>query len=105
MADPRMFDTPVAVGFEEALGKLAALVDGVPAATTPFAEKYGNPHLPGSAATLLEAAANDKQVRAEHGEKVVTLNLVHLIVELARRIEELEAAQKPKAKAGGAAKK
>ena len=76
----------------------------VPDPTQPFAERYGNPHLPGSPATLLEATTNDAQVRAAHGEKVMISALVRVVADLRsqnadlrRRVEELEASKKPKA--------
>ena len=94
MADPRMFDVSVAVGFEEAQSLLAGLLEeGVPDATQPFAERYANPYLPGSPASLLEATTNDAQVRAAHGEKVMISNLVRVVAHLRRRVEELEAAK------------
>ena len=91
MADPRMFDTPVTVGFEEALRDLGSLLAGVPEAARPFAETYQNPHLPGSPASLLEAVSVDNQVRGEHGERVLMLALTKVASAQQRRIEELEA--------------
>ena len=105
MADPRMFDTPVTVGFEEALRDLGSLLADVPEAARPFAETYENPHLPGSPASLLEAVSVDNQVRAEHGERVLMLALTKVAAAQQRRIEDLEArldeqlTSKPKAAA------
>jgi hypothetical protein len=90
MADPRMFDTPVTVGFEEALRALGSLLADVPEAAKPFAETYENPHLPGSPASLLEAVSVDNQVRAEHGERVLMLALTKVTAAQQRRIEEME---------------
>jgi hypothetical protein len=105
MADPRMFDTPVTVGFEEALRDLRKVLAEVPEAARPFAETYENPHLPGSPASLLEAVSVDPVVRGEHGEKVLMLALTKVAAAQQRRIEELEArlderlTRKPKAAA------
>jgi len=90
MADPRMFDTPVTVGFEEALRDLGNLLADVPEAARPFAEIYQNPHLPGSPASLLEAVSVDPMVRGEHGERVLMLALTKVASAQQRRIEDLE---------------
>ena len=98
MADPRLFDTPVEVGYVEALQDLGSLLAGVPEAARPFAETYQNPHLPGSPASLLEAVSVDNQVRSEHGERVLMLALTKVAVAQQQRIADLEQqlATKPK---------
>jgi len=85
-----MFDTPVTVGFEEALRDLGNLLADVPEAARPFAETYQNPHLPGSPASLLEAVSVDPMVRGEHGERVLMLALTKVASAQQRRIEDLE---------------
>ncbi len=95
MADPRMFDTAVAVAQDEALAAIHHLLADVPEAQQPFAERYGNPNLPGSAATLVEAAANDHQVRAGHGLSIMAQAFAHVLTAQQKRIEELEATVKP----------
>jgi hypothetical protein len=95
MADPRMFDTAVAVAQDEALAAMHHLLADNPEAQQPFAERYGNPNLPGSSATLVEAAANDHQVRAVHGLSIMGQAFAHVLTALLQRIEELEAAVKP----------
>jgi hypothetical protein len=90
MADPRLFDTPVAVALEEALRGLGSLLAEVPEAARPFAETYENPHLPGSPASLLEAVSVDAQVRGEHGEKVLLAALVKVVASQQREIEQLK---------------
>jgi hypothetical protein len=91
VADPRLFDAPVTVGFEEALRDLGSLLADVPQAARPFAETYQNPHLPGSPASLLEAVSVDNQVRGEHGERVLMLALTKVAVAMQRRLQDLEA--------------
>lgn len=71
MADPRAFDVPVAIAQEEALAAILGVVAGVPDAQQSFAERYDNPGLPGSPASLVEAARNDHMVRAEHGQAIL----------------------------------
>jgi hypothetical protein len=95
MADPRMFDTAVAVAQDEALAAINHLLADIPEAQQPFAERYGNPNLPGSSATLVEAAANDHQVRAVHGLSIMGQGSAHVLTALLQRIEELEATVKP----------
>ncbi len=97
MADPRVFDTAVAVAQDEALAAINQLLADNPEAQQPFAERYGNPNLPGSSATLVEAAANDHQVRAAHGQAIMLQAVAHALTAQQRRIEELEA--KPEQKA------
>jgi hypothetical protein len=84
MADPRVFDVPVHVAQEAALGALGELLEDVPEAQQSFAEKYGNPNLLGSPATLVEAAANDRQVREEHGQAIMDQALVLVLVHALR---------------------
>ena len=98
MADPRLFDVPVAVAQEEALAALGELLADHAEAQQTFAEKYGNPHLAGSPASLVEVVAHDHQVREEHGQGVVTQALVHVLRAQERRIVELEKAAKAGAK-------
>jgi hypothetical protein len=116
MADPRMFDTAVAVAQDEALAAINHLLADNPEAQQPFAERYGNPNLPGSAATLVEAAANDHQVRAAHGQTIMGQAFAHaltaqqkLLTAQQKRIEELEAPVKPakptKAAKGGGSRR
>jgi hypothetical protein len=93
MADPRMFDTPVTVAFEEALRDLGSLLAEVPEAARPFAETYQNPHLPGSPASLLEAVSVDPVVRGEHGERVLLAALVKVVASQQREIEQLKNAR------------
>jgi hypothetical protein len=95
MADPRAYDTPVAVAFEEALAALLGLAAPVEDVAESFAARYGNPHLLGSPLALLEAAAQDEQIRAEHGPRIVLRALVGVIAELQERVAELERAQRP----------
>jgi hypothetical protein len=90
VADPRLFDAPVTVGFEEALRDLGSLLADVPEAARPFAETYQNPHLPGSPASLLEAVSVDPMVRGEHGERVLMLAVAKVVSAQQRRIEDLE---------------
>lgn len=101
MADPRLFDGPVAVAQDDALDKLLALLADTPDAQRSFAEAYGNPHLEGSPASLVEAARHDHQVREAHGVAVLAQAVVHVLEDQRRRIGELEAAaSKRKDKAG-----
>ncbi len=99
MADPRMFDTAVAVAQDEALAAINQLLADNPEAQQPFAERYGNPNLPGSSATLVEAAANDHQVRAVHGLSIMGQGSAHVLTALLQRIEALEAKLDPEASA------
>ena len=99
MADPRVYDGPVAVAYEEALAKAVALLADVPGAETTFSERYGNPHLSGSPAALAEAASSDRAVRDEHGMKIMAQALVRivahqqdLLAHQQEQIEELKAA-------------
>ncbi len=92
MADPRVFDNPVAVAQDEALAALLALLGDVPDAQQTFAERYGNPNLlPFSPATLVEAARDDGLVRASHGQAIMLQAFAHVLTAQQRRIEELEA--------------
>jgi len=91
MADPRLFDTPVAVALEEALRDLGVLLADVPASGTPFAETYDNPNLAGSLASLLEAVSVDPMVRGDHGDRVLTAALVKVVASQQREIEQLKA--------------
>jgi len=92
MADPRVFDTLVAVAQDEALASLLVLLADDPDAQEGFAERYGNPYLePHSATTLVEAAANDHQVRAAHGQAIMMQAAAHALTAQQKRIEELEA--------------
>ena len=95
MADPRMFDTAVAVAQDEALAAINQLLADNPEAQQPFAERYGNPNLPGSSATLVEAAANDHLVRAAHGQTIMLQAVARALTAQQERIEELEATVKP----------
>ena len=97
MADPRYFDTPVAVAGEEALNKVGALLADVPEAQTAFSERYGNPHLAGSPTSLVEAASNDHQVRDAHGLSIMVQALAHVLTSQQERIEKLENAGKGRA--------
>jgi hypothetical protein len=45
--------------------------------------------------SVLEAAAQDEQVRAEHGPRIVLRALVGVIAQLQERVAELERAQRP----------
>jgi len=65
------------------------LLAGVPEAQQTFAERYNNPNLYGSSATLVEAAANDRLVRAEHGQVIMLQAFAHVLT-AQQRIEELE---------------
>jgi hypothetical protein len=98
MADPRLFDVPVHVAQEAALAALGELLADHAEAQQTFAEKYGNPHLAGSPASLVEVVAQDHQVREEHGLAVVTQALVHVLRAQQKRIEVLETAAKAGAK-------
>ena len=91
MADSRAFENPVAIEMDEALSTMRGLLDTVPGAHVPFSERYNNPYLLGSVATLAEAARDDHQVRAEHGTKILLSGLVRVVAEQERRIAELEA--------------
>ncbi len=112
MADPRVFDTLVAVAQDEALASLLVLLADVPAAQEGFAERYGNPYLePHSSATLLEAARDDRMVRAAHGQAIMMQAAARaltaqqkLLTAQQKRIEELEARPqaKPEPKKGAA---
>ena len=97
MADPRVFNDPVAVAQEEALDKVVALLAGVPEAQATFAEKYGNPRLAGSPASLVEAASDDRMVRDAHGLKILTAALTQIVAHQQERIEKLEKAAKGRA--------
>jgi hypothetical protein len=97
VADPRAYDTPVEVERGEALALLGGLIEGVPDAQVTFAEAFGNPHLIGSPATLLEAARIDHGVRAEHGLSLLVGALARVVAYQDARIAELEeAAAKPR---------
>ena len=101
MADPRAFDTPLAVAYEDALAALQGVLDEVPEAQESFALKHGNTYLHGSPATLVEAARVDHMVRAEHGQAVLLQALSLALAAQDRRIRELEATaprSKPAAK-------
>ncbi len=98
MADFRLFDVPVAVAQEETLAALVEMLEGVQEAQQSFAEKYGNPHLAGSPASLVEAARNDRQIRDAHGRAIMGQALVHVLRAQERRIVELEKAAKAGAK-------
>jgi hypothetical protein len=69
---------------------LASLIEDVPVAMQPFAERYNNPGLPGSVASLLEAASHDSQVRLAHCQAITAAGLVQLCGAQQRRIEALE---------------
>ena len=96
MADPRVYDTLVAVAQDEALAALLVLLADNPEAQEGFAERYENPNLqPHTSASLVEAAANDHQVRAAHGQAIMMQAAARALTEQQKRIEELEAAVKP----------
>jgi hypothetical protein len=101
MADPRVFDTAVAVAQNEALAAILKMLEDVPDAQQAFAERYGNPNLlPHSSATLVETARDDHQVRAVHGLTIMSQAFAHVLTAQQKRIEELEATAKTaKAKA------
>jgi hypothetical protein len=105
MADPRAFDNPVAIEMDEALSTMRGLLDTVPGAHVPFSERYNNPYLLGSVATLAEAARDDHQVRAEHGTNVLISGLVRVVAAQQRRIAELEATAKPAKATKGSTKR
>jgi hypothetical protein len=94
MADPRVFDTSVSVARDEAMAAILALLADVPDAQQTFAERYGNPNLLGSSATLLEAARDDHQVRDTHGLTIMVQAFAHVLTAQQTRIEELEVAVK-----------
>ncbi len=98
MADPRLFDAPVEVAQQDAFDTLAGILAGIPEAQVPFSEKYGNPYLPGSPATLLQAVASDHQVREVHGQGVLLVALAHALAAQQKRIEALAKAAKAGAK-------
>lgn len=96
MADPRVFDTAVAVAQDEALAAILKLLEDVPDAQQAFAERYGNPYLlPHSSATLTEAARDDRLVREAHGLTIMSQAFAHVLTAQQKRIEELEATVKP----------
>jgi len=97
MADSRAFDNPVAIEMDEALSTMRGLLDTVPGAHVPFSERYNNPYLLGSVATLAEAARDDHQVRAEHGTNVLISGLVRVVAAQQQEIEALKAAKPTKA--------
>lgn len=68
MADPQAFALPVVIERGEALATLQELLAEVPGASTTYAERHNNAHLPGSPATLLEADRLDHGVREVHGD-------------------------------------
>ena len=78
MADPRVFNDPVAVAFDEALEQVSRLLECIPEAREAFSKRYGNPALFGSLASLVEAARNDHQVRDVHGPKILTAALAQI---------------------------
>jgi hypothetical protein len=92
MADPRMFDTPTAVVFQEATDALQAMLgNGGSSATEanqPLSERY--PGVPGSLSSLLETVSLDRQVRDTHGQPILVAALTSALNAQQRRIQELE---------------
>ena len=97
MADPRLFDTPAFLVQQDALEQVTRLLADVPAATTPFSERFGNPALLGSPASLVEAAHHDRLVREAHGLAILTGALAKIVASQQERIEKLENAGKGRA--------
>jgi hypothetical protein len=105
MADPRVFDNPVAIAREEALDALIRLLADVPEAQETFSERYGNSNLlHHSAASLVESVRDDHQVRDTHGLTIMSQALAHVLTaqdrrlsDQERRLSELEATAKPQA--------
>jgi len=92
MADPRVFDTPVAIEAGEAIATLQGLLADIPDASTTYAERHGNPHLgPHSPVTLLEAAELDFGVREVHRADILVGTLARIVADQQRRIAALEA--------------
>jgi len=99
MADPRVFDNPVAIARGEAMAAILNLMADVPGARETFSERHGNPNLlHHSAASLVESARDDHQVRDTHGLSIMSQALAHVlahqdrhIADQDRRISELEA--------------
>ncbi len=100
MADVRVFDTPLAVAYEDAMAALQGVLAGVPDAQETFSQKHGNTYLHGSPASLLEAARVDHMVRAEHGQAIMLQALALALAAQDRRIRELEAGP-PRSKRSG----
>ncbi len=90
MADPRVFDTSVSVARDEAMAAILAQLADVPDAQQTFAERYGNPNLLGSSATLLVAARDDHQVRDTHGLSIMSQALAHVLAHQDRHIADQE---------------
>lgn len=91
MADPRVFDTPLAVAHEDAWAAIQGVLARVPDAQESFAQRHGNTNLHGSPASLVEAARVDHLVRAEHGQAIMLQALALALAAQDRRIRELEA--------------
>ena len=61
-------------------------------------ERFGNPQLAGSSATLVEAIRNDRMVRDAHGLSIMVQALAHVVAHQGQRLEELENAAKGRAR-------
>ena len=94
MADPRVFDTPLAVAQEDALAAIRGVLAGVPEAHEGFARRHGNDALHGSPASLVEAASVDHMVRAEHGQAILVQALARVVAHQQAEIAALKAAKK-----------
>jgi hypothetical protein len=91
MADPQVYNTPVAIEAGEAIATLQGLLADIPDASVTYAERHGNPILLHSPVTLLEAAKIDHGVREVHRTDILVGTLARIVADQQRRIAALEA--------------
>ena len=103
MADPTLYNTPVAIEMGEALETMRGMLAETPDGATPYAERYRNPHLMFSPLTMLDGARDDANVGAVHGTAILTAALTRIVSEQARVIaeqgERIEALERSRGKA------